>query len=193
MMNLRRRGRAINPVLYAEAQIITDSYNYFIFGLIDGAGRTWSGFSYDANTNSVFVNGTGTQYTSAYAGTTALINNTGMAGILQLAWDKPGGKLWVGRGGTYLGGGNPVTGATPTISGLSPSTAQFLFLSTISSGGNLNSINLIPSSTNFKPANGTEWGGTLDSGNASANGTLSGNNWQTRSGSWEAVRGTVSH
>lgn len=63
---------------------------------------------------------------AGYAGDTGATVNAVKAwssnSVMCLAYDAPGGKLWIGDNGTWIGGGNPATGANPTISGIPAGT-----------------------------------------------------------------------
>lgn len=42
-----------------------------------------------------------------------------LSDVLMVAYDPVGGKLWMGRNGTWANSGNPSTGANPTVTGIS--------------------------------------------------------------------------
>jgi hypothetical protein len=73
------------------------------------------GYAIDAsNSDRKFENGTATSY-----GTYTQANGA----IYMLAFDQDAGKLWYGVDGTWLASGNPATGANPSSSSISTTTA----------------------------------------------------------------------
>ncbi len=39
--------------------------------------------------------------------------------VIQFALDQAGGNLWIGQNGTWIGGGDPAAGSSPSLTGLS--------------------------------------------------------------------------
>jgi hypothetical protein len=52
----------------------------------------------------------------------------------MLAADFTAGKLWFGVGGTWVNGGNPATGANPTLT-FTPGDTWYLFAFLYADGG----------------------------------------------------------
>ena len=79
--------------------------------------------------------------------------------VLQFAVNRALGYAWVGLNGTWLGSGNPATGANPWITGINSWEMVFLAVSIYTGAGNTFSINGKTSQFAYAPPSGfAAWG-----------------------------------
>lgn len=72
----------------------------------------------------------------------------------QIAFDATSGKIWIGVNNTWLGGGNPSTGTTPTYSGIASAVWYFGMFIGNTSGANNCSINFGQRPFTYTPPSG---------------------------------------
>ena len=82
------------------------------------------------------------------------------ADVMQFAVDRGAGKAWVGRNGTWLGSGNPATGANPWITSIPSTDMVFLAASIYTGTGNtFGAIKGTSSQFSYSPPSGfSPWG-----------------------------------
>lgn len=130
---------------YLEAIVNSDnSQQYSQFGIIQQSQVSSSGAlntlstSYGLTVTPTYVN------YATFQGSTITQYGTRATGAVtaQIAFDATNGKIWIGVNNTWLGGGNPSTGATPTYSGIAAANWYFAMFIGNTSGANNCSVNL---------------------------------------------------
>jgi len=139
--NLRSATLPANGKVYVETKIeFTPAANYGI-GLVfiqasqtDNVQDPSAGAMSDSSTYGIQVAGTST-YKNVAGATTSIGVTPALNDTLQVAFDIPNGNMWIGVNNTWSGGGNPATGTSPTISGISASTIYFVAQGLYSAAG----------------------------------------------------------
>lgn len=72
-------------------------------------GADATSWSYRTDSGKTYWNG-------IYTSLPAVFNRT--TDVLNIAWDADAGRLWFGRNGVWLGGGDPVSGVNPALTGV---------------------------------------------------------------------------
>lgn len=142
---------------YLEAIVNSDNtQQYSQFGIIQESQVSSSGAlntlstSYGLTVTPSYVN------YATFQGSTITQYGTRVTGAVtaQIAFDATNGKIWIGVNNTWLGGGNPSTGTTPTYSGIAAANWYFAMFIGNTSGANNCSVNLGQQPWSYTPPTG---------------------------------------
>jgi len=79
--------------------------------------------------------------------------STFTSGVVMIAYDQGAGKIWFGLNGTWLGSGDPATGANPSYTGIGAGRRYFCMNAASGSGSSYAKLR-IPSEFSYSVPSG---------------------------------------